>query len=100
MRGWFLAILLHGSIVLAFVLFLLWNAGKFDRPAVVARPLAPSGASGAAGGLPVVPVLKALDDSGGRSYGCWRGYRAMRSVDHAGAEHILWVRGENGLIAC
>ncbi|GEM_PF-2772173 len=61
MRNVVLAVVLHGSIFGLFVLFLLWNAGKFDShdpgqpPPVQSEPVHSSGT------LPVVPVLQPAD---------------------------------------
>lgn len=57
MRNVVLAVVLHGSVVVLFVVFLLWNAGKFDRHGTLAE--APPVAAHSSGVLPVVPVLRA-----------------------------------------
>jgi hypothetical protein len=95
-----LAVLLHGSVLVCFVLFLLWNAGKFDHGATAAAAF-----SEPVGSLPVPariapadPVDAVLweDLQAGRAV-CWRGVYA-RPVGVQASPVVVLVDGQ--AVAC
>lgn len=65
-----LAVVLHGSVVALFVLFLSWNAGYFDAHQW-GQP-SRSTPVGSSGVIPVAPVLRPADPAVAALYDAWQ----------------------------